>query len=185
MEEGNSFLIRLKEIDRDLQKFDVPLSKSDEANWQMANLPLPKSRSDFPDVATEMEEPFKVGTAHSMSLLTEPTVKFCKFDKPNFSIPSVHLCPRPKPPLQDISNNHGLSSASKSKKHTKGIKVSTKPISKNKEATTSEFTRNCPQIEKSIYPDTKRRIVETEGAHGDSFRFIVSAVAASQSRRSP
>ena len=53
-----------------LQKFDDPLSKSDEANRQMANLPLPKSRSDFPDVATEMEEPFKVGTAHSMSLLS-------------------------------------------------------------------------------------------------------------------
>lgn len=96
LEEGNSFLIRLKEIDRDLQKFDVPLSKSDEANWQMANLPLPKSRSDFPDVATEMEEPFKVGTAHSMSLLTEPTVKFCKSDQPLHSFnPSMSQAQAP------------------------------------------------------------------------------------------
>ena len=45
-----------------------------------ANLPLPKSRSDFPDVATEIVGPFKVGTTHSTGLLTEPTVKFCKFD---------------------------------------------------------------------------------------------------------
>ena len=80
MEDGDPFLIRLKEIDRDLRKFDDLLSKSDEAERQWANLPLPKSRSDFPDVATEIVGPFKVGTTHSTGLLTEPTVKFCKFD---------------------------------------------------------------------------------------------------------
>lgn len=88
----------------------------------MANLPLPKSHLDFPDVATEIMGPFKAGTYHSTGLLTEPTVKFCKSNEPNFSIPSIHLCPRPRLPLQNISNNHGLSSASNSKKHAKEIK---------------------------------------------------------------
>ena len=76
LKDGDPFLIKLKETARDLQKFDDLLSKSDEAESQMANLPLPKSCSDFPEVATEIVGPFKASIAHSSCLLTKPMVNF-------------------------------------------------------------------------------------------------------------